>query len=105
MVERSRGFDTLVSYTDRGFEPSLAKIKKGQTVRFTNNSSGDLWIISDATGVGTANAIHLSSCEEGALGTCGILKPGEFWEFTFEKAGTWQYGAARATGEGFIQVQ
>ena len=80
----------LVSYTDRGFEPSNTTIKSGETIRFTNNSSHDLWIAANGT---SANPIYpgTSNCGASALDTCKSLKPGDFWEFTFTQAGTWGY--------------
>lgn len=44
MVYASKGFQYLVSYTDTGFEPKDFTINKGETVRFGNNSSHDMWI-------------------------------------------------------------
>ena len=50
VLEKSTGFQHLVSYTDHGFEPPVLKIKKGEVIRFTNNSARDLWIASSASG-------------------------------------------------------
>lgn len=46
-VDAQKGFDYLVSYTDRGFEPKELTVKKGEAVRFTNNSSAALALQSD----------------------------------------------------------
>ncbi|MFZ2886389.1 MAG: hypothetical protein WA021_01065 [Minisyncoccia bacterium] len=43
-VRASSGFNALVSYTDRGFEPSSVRMKAEETVRFTNNSSKNLML-------------------------------------------------------------
>src|SRR3989344_4513846 len=90
VLAKSNGFQLLVSYTDRGFEPPAATIKKGQTVRFTHNSSRDLWVAA----TGTAGAVYPGTgkeCGQSAFDSCFSLKPQEFWEFTFEVAGTWSY--------------
>ena len=84
----SKGFQLLVSYTDNGFEPSTGKIKKGETVRFTNNSSENLWLA--ASGEKLYPSV-VNGCGSSALDTCKALKPQEFWEFTFDVAGTWGY--------------
>jgi plastocyanin len=86
----SHGFQMLVSYTNQGFQPTSATIKKGDTIRFTNNSSHDLWIAASGT---SANPVYpgSSDCGATALDTCKSLKPGDFWEFTFTKSGTWGY--------------
>lgn len=86
----SSGFQALVSYTDRGFEPLEVAIKKGETVRFVNNSSEDLWIAS--TSVNNARLYPgTSACGASVLDTCKPLKVREFWEFTFDTEGTWGY--------------
>src|SRR3989344_7991115 len=38
-VTAQKGFQYLVSYSDDGFIPSVLTVKKGETHRFTNNSS------------------------------------------------------------------
>lgn len=99
----SKGFQLLVSYTDNGFEPATGTIKKGETVRFTNNSSGDLWLA--ASGEKLYPSV-VNGCGSSALDTCKALKPQEFWEFTFAAAGTWGYHNNSDTGKvGTIRVQ
>lgn len=82
----SKGFQTLVSYTDQGFEPGEVTITKGQTIRFTNNSSSDVWIA--ATG-DTLYPRGATGCGSSALDSCAPFAPQDFWEFTFEKKGEW----------------
>lgn len=87
-VASSTGFQVLLSYTDRGFEPHAVQIKAGETVRFTNNSSGDLWV---APGDGAVvYPRHAGSCGSSALDSCGAIVPQDFWEFTFARAGAWE---------------
>ena len=83
----SNGFQELVSYTDRGFEPKHISIAKGDTVRFTNNSYRELWVAASANPYPSAQ----SACGSSAFDSCRALKSGEFWEFTFGVAGTWPY--------------
>jgi plastocyanin len=85
-IARSQGFQVLISYTDRGFQPSTATVHPGDTVRFTNNSSRDLRV--EAHGnlyPGT------SDCGASAFDSCTPVSPKHFWEFTFDKAGTWNF--------------
>src|SRR5690348_10300720 len=42
----SNGFQALVSYVETGFEPRQLTVNAGDTVRFTNNSTNQLWITS-----------------------------------------------------------
>ncbi len=86
----SKGFQLLVSYTDRGFEPTTAGVRKGDIVRFTNNSSGDLWVAA-AGGFGSVYPGNGNNCGQSAFDSCRVLKYGEFWEFTFADVGTWGY--------------
>jgi plastocyanin len=105
MLAKSKGFQALVSYTERGFEPAVITLQKGDTVRFTNNSSRGLWVA--ATGVGGAVYPGTSEeCGQSSFDTCKLLQPGEFWEFTFDTTGTWSYqnnSDVRYTGTVTIQ--
>ena len=89
-LAKSHGFNALVSYTDSGFEPATLTLQKGQTVRFTNNSSHDLWV-GELTKTNTADNPNISNCGETPFNSCKVLKPGEFWEYTFYTTGTFDY--------------
>ncbi len=85
-----RDFALLVSYTDRGFEPSDAAIKKGETVRFTNNASRPVWVAaSDESG--TVYPGVQNGCGSSAFDSCGVIERGRYWEFTFDETGTWSF--------------
>jgi len=105
VLEKSKGFQALVSYTDRGFEPADVTLQKGEAVRFTNNSRGDLWVAA----TGTSGPVYPSSgneCGQSAFDSCLSLKPNEFWEFTFDVAGTWSYADnLHKDKTGIIRVQ
>lgn len=89
---------TLVSYTNEGFSPDTVTISVGDTVRFTNNSDGGMWVGVDEHPThteydGTSTKEH---CVDGAAigGTfdaCRAYASGESYEFTFVKAGTFEY--------------
>ena len=89
-LEKSRGFEVLVSYTDGGFEPDEAVIERGQSIRFTNNSSGVLWVAA-AGDDESPRYPGLGDCGASLFDTCTALAPNEFWEFTFEEIGTWAF--------------
>ena len=89
-LQKSRGFEVLISYTNRGFEPSAVSLNAGESVRFTNNSSHDLWVASEGTAE-TPVYPGKSECGSSAFDTCRALKPHEFWEFTFTEVGTWLF--------------
>ena len=88
-LERGPVFHALASYTDNGFEPARIRIKRGQTVRFTNNSSKDVWIASSGTSV----AIYPRTrevCGSSDLDSCEPFRPQDFWQFRFDVAGEWE---------------
>lgn len=84
-LERSEGFDVLVSYTDTGFEPGAVSLLQGKTIRFTNNSSEKLWVASE----GRRYPKNSSDCGQSDLDSCVALEPLDFYEFTMDVAGTW----------------
>jgi plastocyanin len=84
-LAQSPPFQYVVSYTDKGFQPAVLTVKKGDTVRFANNSTGQLWV-ADAHYASSA-----SSCGGSAFDSCGALQPSNYWEFTFDRVGTWKF--------------
>jgi plastocyanin len=89
-LEKSRGFEVLISYTDNGFEPSEATIRQGESVRFTNNSSYELWVAAEGAD-GAPLYPGTSECGGSPLDSCKVLKPRDFWEFTFVASGSWLF--------------
>ncbi len=89
-LAKSNGFQSLVSFTERGFEPTTVSVQKGETIRFINNSEHDLWIASTGDS-GTVYPGTGHECGQSAFDTCRALKKGEFWEFTFSTVGAWSY--------------
>lgn len=85
----SKGFNHLVSYTEAGFEPQTITVRAGETVRFTNNSLGSMWVAA-ATEMGSIYPAP-GVCGQSAFDICKEVGPGMFYEFTFEKKGTWGY--------------
>lgn len=87
-LEASLGFDSLISYTDAGFEPAAVSIQRGDTLRFTNNSSGDLWIAADGRDLPVYPRTK-QGCGSSDLDSCDAFSPQDFWEFTFAERGVW----------------
>lgn len=88
-LEKGPVFHALASYTDRGFEPSVLTIKRGETVRFTNNSSNDVWIAADGSAVQIYPRTK-SVCGSSDLDSCEPFAPMDFWQFRFDIAGEWE---------------
>jgi plastocyanin len=89
--------DETVVYTNSGFSPVNLTVKRGTTVIFRNDSSGQLWVASDPHPVHT----DLSSFDSRQ----GIA-PGESFRYTFNETGTWGYHNHLDSGdEGTVTVQ
>ena len=86
--EKLTGTFTYVSYTDNGFEPANVTITQGQTVRFTNNSSHDVWIAADGINAQIYPRTR-EVCGSSDLDSCAPFAPQDFWEFTFNVKGEW----------------
>lgn len=87
-AQQNAPFHAFVSYVNSGFEPRRSMITAGQTVRFTNNSTHPLRIVSFGDVLYPADS---GTCGPSALDSCRALNPGEYWQFTFEERGTWQF--------------
>ncbi len=85
-VAAQNGFQYLVSYTSGGFAPGSLTVQKGETVRFTNNSSDTIQI-----SAGGAQSPSLSH--------------GQYWEYTFKTTGTVQYKDITGSSTGSVTVQ
>lgn len=83
---------TIITFTDAGYSPSSVTIKKGQTVRYVNNSNTGTW---PASANHPSHTVYPQKSATDCLGSsfdaCHNLKPGESWEFTFTEVGTWGY--------------
>jgi plastocyanin len=90
IVENSKGAVALISYTDNGFEPAETTVRVGDTVRFFNSSSEDLWVAAVAVD-GAIYPGSSESCGQSQFDTCHSIEPRHFWEFTFDTPGTWTY--------------
>lgn len=104
---------STISLTDTGFSPATMTIARGETVRFRNDSSRSMWIGTDEHPThteydGTSTREH---CVNGMnIGTsfdqCASVAKGEFWDFTFEKSGTFGYhNHVGASNTGTVIVQ
>lgn len=84
-----------ITYGPDGFSPAEVTVKKGDTVTWTNQGGGGMWVASAPhpghTGYdGTDRATHCAAGYAGAkpFDQCAI---GSSFSFTFDKAGTWPY--------------
>ena len=80
----------VISYTDSGFSPANVTIKKGDTIKYVNNSSKEMW---------PASAMHPShnaypetgGCIGSKFDACARIKTGATYSFTFNQVGSWGY--------------
>ena len=82
-----------VNYSDAGFSPATITIKRGDTVTFTNSSSGTMWVASALHPAHTAYAgTSLSEhCPAGSALAFDQCQTGASFSFKFDQAGTWKY--------------
>jgi plastocyanin len=76
------GGGNVVKITDNGFEPSTLTINAGDTVKFENKSSDDAW---------PASNVHPTHQLYPGFDAKKPLLPGDSYEFTFTKTGSWGY--------------
>jgi plastocyanin len=81
-------FHALISYTDQGFEPKHVTIEQGDIVRFTNNSSTNLWIAAEGREVRIYPRMG-DTCGSSSLDACEQVLPQDFWQFAFDVKGEW----------------
>jgi len=97
-LQKSHGFQYLISITDDGFQPAVQTIKKGETIRWTNNSSHQVSIN------GTGNPTP-ADCTDVMFDTCTPLIHNAFYEHTFTTTGTVHYSdMLNAQHTGTIQI-
>jgi plastocyanin len=86
-----------MSYTNNCYSPVNLTIKKGDTVRFVNDSTKKMWPASDN---------HPSHTKYSEFDSDGSIDPGGTYSFTFTKTGAWGYhDHQRSSCSGTITVQ
>lgn len=84
--------DAFITLSDSGYSPASITIKKGDVVRFINNSNRDFWPASAIHPTHSVYPIKTSKdCLGSAFDACRAIEPGGAWEFRFDEAGTWRY--------------
>lgn len=71
-----------VSYSGSAFAPASVEVKVGDTVTFVNNGTAGMWV---------ASAPHPTHTDYPEFDAKKEYTPGESYQFTFTKAGTWKY--------------
>lgn len=69
----------VVTYNNQGFTPKEIVVSAGQTVRFVNEGSGNMWI---------ASANHPTHT---LLSGLDQKETGDSYEFQFDESGSWKY--------------
>lgn len=87
----------LVRYTNAGFSPAVLHVRRGQTVTFRNDSTGNLWVASNP------HPIHTDLSGFDALRPLGAS---ETYVYTFTRLGTFGYhNHLNAAHQGTIVVE
>lgn len=91
----SAALNATITYNESGFSPAVVTIKRGGTVTWNNESSGNMWVASAQHPThtvynGTARQDHCGTDQESvAFDQC--RGETDDWSFTFEKVGEWAY--------------
>lgn len=83
---------TVITFIDSGFVPSSVTVKKGQIVRWMNNSGSKVW---PASAVHPSHEVYPQKSPSDCLGSsfdaCLGLAQGESWDFKFDYIGEWKF--------------
>ena len=99
-------FATVI-YNGTSFTPSSVVIKKGGTVTWNNESTGQMWVASaqhpnHTVYSGTSRTAHCPDTSKTAFDQCA---PGNNYTFKFDKVGTWNFhDHLNATAFGSVTV-
>jgi plastocyanin len=96
-----------ITYDGTKFSPSSVTVKKGEIVRWVNNSSQATW---PASAIHPTHSVYpektSSDCLGSAFDACKGLKQGESWDFKFNTPGEWRYhDHLHASQTGVVIVQ
>ncbi len=87
-----------VTYSDSGFSPALIELSAGDTVKFVNASSRNMWVGANQHPThgeydGSTRSAHCIAGYDGPapFDACEPVQSGSSWSFTFTKRGTWGY--------------
>ncbi len=86
---------TVITFTNEGFSPKQIEIKAGQSVRFINNSSLGMWVASNPH---PTHEIYSELNEGKTVGRGG------YYDFTFNKVGSWGYHNHVAPSKGGVVI-
>lgn len=86
-------YGALITFTDTGFKPLKVSIKQGQTVRFLNQSDTyEMWV---ASNIHPTHSLYQEKGPNDCLGSsfdqCEAVGEGEYWDFTFDVSGSWDF--------------
>lgn len=86
----------VITYTDAGYAPNTLTVKLGDTVTWANDSSLNMWPASamhpsHIVYSGTSISEHCPDTAGTSFDACKGIVPGNSWDFTFNKKGSWKY--------------
>ena len=93
--------DRVVEINDKGFSPDRLEVKVGEKVIWKNYALKDHTVTARVK-----PAAPDAQDKEKPLFDSGPIKPGDFFEYTFSKEGTFEYGCTMQKGmSGYIIVR
>ena len=96
-----------ITLTDDGYVPSELTIKKGEAVRWVNDSNYEMW---PASAVHPTHSLYPGKSPTDCLGSsfdaCARIPGGGSWEFTFNDVGSWKFhDHVRPSKTGVVDVR
>jgi len=97
----------VVEYTNNGFIPNEIEIARGESVKFVNNSTKDMWV---GSAMHPTHSVYPEKTADDCLGStfdqCERGAPDTSWEFTFNSVGEHGYhNHVRSSHWGKVIVQ
>ena len=95
-TQKTEQVENIIIYSDGGYLLNILNINLGATVTFKNESSRTMWTASDFHPShiiygGTSLGEHCPDINGAAFDSCVGIQPGNSWNFTFNKIGSWNY--------------
>ncbi len=86
----------IIEITSAGFNPTVLRVKRGDTVTFVNKDSNVHWPASDIHPTHTVYdetslSEHCPNTDGTAFDSCYGLQEEEKFSFKFDKSGSWKY--------------
>lgn len=108
---QDEGNQTIITYTDSGFEPGTITVEQGTTITWQSEASRRMWIGSNRHPThtqydGSSTGEHCENREPVSSSVFDQCSSGQTFSFTFKQTGEWNYHNHRySTHTGTVIVE